>query len=468
MTSIARTFAVSLGIVATAIFLILLGIVVWRYYTHARDASCHVAAAILGRATVVNGRTLTIRPTSALEELKSGSPQLWYVVSAGDLVDEFGPERRPTLPFAFPYTGPAGFAAFNTLDRNRTVCLSVVQRGALQLTMMIADPQPRFGQEIATFISRNVFPFALLALGFATIVGIGAMLAARFVSRSIERVTRLALAIDPAAPQGLISLSQVPRELKPLVEALNRAFSEIDAYIKMQRRFLGNAAHQLRTPLTLLRAKIEEVPEPSLKAALVSDVRRLTSLVSAMLDLARLQNHVIEKRPIDLSVVVLETLADFSPSALDSDIELALEQAEDGPFIVQGVEAAIRSALANLVGNALIHARGAQRVTATLSRGGVSIHDDGAGFPSGAEHKLIEPFQTGNGASAGAGLGLSIVREIMAAHGGELVINSRAGQGTTMYLRFPCSEHQDTSAHAPNSSNKNVQHVVAHLKESLS
>ena len=75
-------------------------------------SSCQAAAVILDRATVVDGRTLTIRPTSALEELKSGSPKLWYVVSYGDLVDEFGPERRPTLPFAFPYTGPAGFSAF--------------------------------------------------------------------------------------------------------------------------------------------------------------------------------------------------------------------------------------------------------------------------------------------------------------------------------------------------------------------
>jgi len=367
--------------------------------------------------------------------LKSDSPKLWYVVSYGDRVDEFGPERRPALPFAFPYTGPAGFSAFSTLDRSRTFCLAVVQREQSQLTMMIGDPQPRFGKEVATFISRNVFPFALLALGFAITVAIGAMLAARFVSRSIERVTRLALAIDPAAPQGSISLSQVPRELKALVEALNRAFGEIDAYIKMQRRFLGNAAHQLRTPLTLLRAKIEDVPEPALKAELVSDVRRLTSLVSAMLDLARLQNHAIEKGPIDLSVVALEVLADFSPSALDSEIELALEQVEEGPFIVQGVEAAIRSALANLVGNALIHAHGAQRITANLSRGSISIHDDGAGLPCGAEHKIVEPFQTGSG--GGAGLGLSIVREIMAAHGGELVISSRAGHGTTTRLRFP-------------------------------
>jgi signal transduction histidine kinase len=161
----------------------------------------------------------------------------------------------------------------------------------------------------------------------------------------------------------------------PLVRALNRAFHEIDAYIQRQRRFIGNAAHQLRTPLTLLRAKIDDMTEPALKVELVRDVRRLSSLVSAMLDLARLQNHAIEKRPIDLEVVTRDVLADFSPSALDAGIELSLEQVEEGTLVVHGVEAAIRSALANLVGNALVHARGAGRVVANLDRGSVSICD---------------------------------------------------------------------------------------------
>ena len=106
-------------------------------------------------------------------------------------------------------------------------------------------------------------------------------------------------------------------------------------------------------------------------------------------------------------------------------------------FPVQGVDAAIRSALANLVGNALIHARGARRVVVTLGRGSIAVEDDGAGLPDGAERKLLEPFQTGNTACGGAGLGLSIVREIMAAHGGELVIFSEPGCGTTMRLCFP-------------------------------
>ncbi|MCK1736978.1 HAMP domain-containing histidine kinase [Bradyrhizobium sp. 138] len=440
MRSIARTFALSLGIAATTIFLIMVGIFVTRYPLEEREfRACRVVATVLDRATLIEGQNLTVRPTPALQELKADSPNLWYVVSAGDLVSEYGSEHRPPLPFAFPYRGPVGLSVFSTLDQNSTFCLAVAQRGSVRLSMMAGEPQVRFGRIARSFLVRNMFSILLVALAFAATVAIGSALAARFVSRGIERVARRALAIDPSAPQGLISLSEVPSELKPLVEALNRAFGEIDAYIRMQRRFLGNAAHQLRTPLTLLRAKIEDVPEPALKAELVRDIRRLTYLVSAMLDLARLQNHAIVKRPIDLAQITLDVLADFGPSALDAGIELALEQDGKGPLLVQGVDAAIRSALANLVGNALIHAHGAQRIVATLSRDGISIHDDGAGLPGGAEHGLTEPFQTGNAAADGAGLGLSIVREIMAAHGGELVISSAPGRGTTVSLRFPAA-----------------------------
>ena len=247
-------------------------------------------------------------------------------------------------------------------------------------------------------------------------------------------MTRLALAIDPRAPQASISLDEVPVELKPLVSALNRAFYEINAYIQSQRRFLGNAAHQLRTPLTLLRSKIEDVTEPALKAELVCDVRHLTSLVSAMLDLARLQNHAIEKRPIDLGALTRDVLADFSPSALDAGIELSLEHPQ-GSVVVLGVEAAVRSALANLVGNALIHARGAARIVANLGRGSVSISDDGVGISPTSQ--LIEPFQTAATAKEGHGLGLSIIQEIMTAHAGTLTITSTPGRGTTVCLSFP-------------------------------
>jgi signal transduction histidine kinase len=439
MRSITKTLTFSLGMAASAIFLATLATVIWLAET--RDAShnyCHVAAAVLNDATVVEpGRTLTVRSTGSIDELKSNSPNLWYVVSYDNLIDEFGGERRPALPFSLPYTGPIGFSILNTLDQKSTFCLAVVQRGTSELVMMIGAAHVSPDQIVRSFFSRNLFPISLVALAFASTVAIGTFLSARFVARSIERVTRLALAINPTAPQGSISLDEVPVELKPLVKALNRAFDEIDAYIQMQRRFLGNAAHQLRTPLTLLRAKIEDVTEPAVKSDLVRDVRRLTSLVSAMLDLARLQNHSIEKQPIDLAVLTRDVLADFSPSVLDAGIELSLEQVGEATAVVQGTEAAVRSALENLVSNALIHAHGGRRIVARLSRGAVSISDDGTGVSPGSERKIVEPFHTGNTAKGSAGLGLAIVEEIMAAHGGALIITSLPGRGTTATLRFP-------------------------------
>jgi signal transduction histidine kinase len=439
MKSIARTFTLSLGLAATIIFLVTIVIAVWQSQLREYEpVVCRVAAGILYDAAVVEpGHALTIRPTHRVEELKSISPNLWYVVSYEKMITEFGAEHRPALPFSLPYGGPTGFSVLNTLDQNSTFCLAVIPWGPSDLVMMVGGAQVRFGQMLISFVGRNIFPLFLVALAFASMVMIGTWLSGRFVGRGIDRVTRRALAIDPSAPQGSISLNEVPVELKPLVEALNRAFDEINAYIKMQRRFLGNAAHQLRTPLTLLRAKIEDVADPELRIALVRDMRRLTSLVSAMLDLARLQNHAIVKRPIDLADVARDVLADFSPSALDAGIELSLEQPEEDGTVVQGVEAAVRSALANLVGNALIHAGGAKRITATIGRGSVSISDNGAGFSPGDERRFIEPFQTGSAADGGAGLGLSIVQEIMAAHGGEFIITSIPAGGTTASLRFP-------------------------------
>ena len=438
MTSITRTLVLSLGVTTTAIFLVTLGIVIWFDQERAQEQTyCQTASAILDHATVVDpGHGLDIRSTG-LEELKSHSPALWYVVSYDDLMSEFGRQRRPALPFSLPYAGPIGLSILNTLDQKSSFCLAVVRRDASKLVMMIGGAQVHFGQIAESFVLRNLVPIILMAIAFASTVAAGAFLSACFVTRSIERVTRLALVIEPRAPQASISLDEVPVELKPLVSALNRAFDEINAYIQRQRRFLGNAAHQLRTPLTLLRAKVEDVTDPALRAELVRDVRRLTSLVSAMLDLARLQNHAIEKRPIDLGVLTRDVLADFSPVALDAGIELSLEQIPQGGVVVLGVEAAVRSALANLVSNALIHARSAGRIVADLGRGSVSISDDGAGISSTSHLDFIEPFQTGATAKEGHGLGLSIIQEIMTAHGGTLTITSTPGRGTTACLHFP-------------------------------
>src|SRR5260221_11381634 len=122
MKSIARTFAVSLGLATTVIFLATISLAVWQSQVReAEPVTCRVAAGILYDAAVVDpGRTLSIRATRRIEELKANSPNLWYVVSHEKLIDEFARERRPALPFALPYGGPIGFSGLNTLAQNST------------------------------------------------------------------------------------------------------------------------------------------------------------------------------------------------------------------------------------------------------------------------------------------------------------------------------------------------------------
>jgi hypothetical protein len=142
MTSITRTLALSLGVTATAIFLVTLGIVIWFDLAREREqAYCQTAAAILNHATVVDpGNGLIIR-SLGLEKLRSHSPRLWYVVSYDDLVSEFGQERRPALPFSLPYAGPIGSSVLNTLDQKGSFCLAVVRRDTSKLVMMIGGAQ---------------------------------------------------------------------------------------------------------------------------------------------------------------------------------------------------------------------------------------------------------------------------------------------------------------------------------------
>ncbi len=121
--------------------------------------ACRVAASILYDAAVVDpGRALTIRPTRRVEELKSYSPNLWYVVSHQKLTTEFGGEHRPALPFSLPYSGPIGFSVLNTSDQNSTFCLAVIPWGPSDLVMMIGGAQVHFGQVLRSFAFRNVFP----------------------------------------------------------------------------------------------------------------------------------------------------------------------------------------------------------------------------------------------------------------------------------------------------------------------
>lgn len=440
MKSITRTLMVSLSVTAALIFAsALLLVAVLQVSRPSEDHVCETAVAVvrdtLGQEPGSN--RLLFNATRDFEQVEAESPALWFVASNGTTAFEFAVKNRPRLPIDLPYFGMIARAEFRPAPDAPPVCVRDISlEGAPRVSVVVAGANLGFGLSIKMFIFNEISIILTVGVAFALIVAAGVVLAGRYVGRSISDVTRLALAVDPSAPQGSIPLQDVPRELRVLVESLNGAFDEIAAFIARQRRFLSNVAHELRTPLAILRAKMEDVPNSRLRSSLILDTRRLTALVSAMLDLSRLKNAEQRGR-LDLVAITRDVLADYSPLALDQGVELSMETNAVGPVAIIGVEAAIRSAIANLVGNALVHARDASSVVARLDRrGGVAICDDGSvasGEPGAASAPARTPQLTD---SAGTGLGLAIVQEIMFAHDGTLTIEKGSNGGTVARLQF--------------------------------
>lgn len=441
MQSIRKTLTLSLATATLLVYIFAVAAVVVLEYSQDPVASrCLTTSQILREAlTIEPNGDLSVRQTGEMRNIGSGGGDFWYAIFSGGKSVESDPARRPQLPFGFSPEQASAAANSRTVDPARSVCLDIQHIGDREVILMASKADVTFWQFTVSFLTRAAFELSVVGIGFAALAAAGTMMAVHFVERSILRVTRLALAIDPKAPQGSIPLRNVPRELVALITALNSSFDEISTYISRQRRFIGNAAHELRTPLTLLRAKMEDIPDPAKRAELIGDLRRLTSLVAAMLDLAQLQAETVGRQSVDLETLVLEVLADLAPSALDAGLELSFENVCRQPVYVHGVEPALRSAVANIIGNALLHARGATSVVVALDRGTIFVTDDGEGVRVGQELTITEPFQRGESSRGAAGLGLSIVKEIMNAHGGTLSIERAQPHGTTVTLHFPAS-----------------------------
>jgi len=252
-------------------------------------------------------------------------------------------------------------------------------------------------------------------------------------------VRRVALAAELIGTREGLRLPEAsaPLELIPMVSAFNRALERIDATTAAQRRFLSNAAHELRTPLARARTRLEGVGDKALKRALVFDLQSLSSTITMLLQLARLSSAPAEEAEIDLVATAKRIAAEHAPSALDSGIEIGFS-APSGPVKTCGSDQAIRIALANIIRNALQHSREGQQVLVEVdSRATVRVIDHGPGIAAGDRFAVLQPFVRARQDGDGTGLGLAIVAQVMALHKGLVEIGDTLGGGTTIVLRFP-------------------------------
>jgi signal transduction histidine kinase len=289
---------------------------------------------------------------------------------------------------------------------------------------------------LARFMAAALY--LLLPIGVLAIVVTLATL--RRGLRPLAEAAAAAAAVRPGDTGVLLPNNGLPREVTPLVDAVNEALTRLEQTIAAQRAFMAQAAHGLRTPLAVLTARLDSMADTAETPALRRDVDRMTRLVGQLLQMARLESLALETRGyVDLRHIAAEAVTDLAPLALREGIDLALTSPDRCP--ARGNHAALVLAVTNLIENAIGYAPTNSAIDVDVvyeSRGSsIAVRDRGPGIPPDYHERVLRAFERGPGARAGgAGLGLAIVSEIAAAHDGDLELTNRVGGGTCFRLRF--------------------------------
>lgn len=300
---------------------------------------------------------------------------------------------------------------------------------------------------------------ALLA---AAVAGIGlalplAALAMLAVRRALRPLDRAASAVRALAPERLapVDADAVPREVRDFVEAVNGLLDRLDRAAAAQRSFIADAAHQLRTPIAVMRVEAGEALAASREAAPPSRVRPLLQRLDAaaersarlahqLLSLARAEgaslDRVRERETVDLAELASAGAARWvGPTlAAGQDLGYALH-----PARVAGHRVLLDELLENLVQNAVAHAGPGARVTVRTRRDGATawleVEDDGPGIAADEREAVWQRFHRGRGAvGEGSGLGLAIVADIARQHGAAATLEAGAGgRGLCVRIAFP-------------------------------
>jgi two-component system, OmpR family, sensor histidine kinase QseC len=245
-----------------------------------------------------------------------------------------------------------------------------------------------------------------------------------------------------------MAAERAPAELRPLLQAMNGLFARIEATLARERRFTADAAHELRTPLAVLRAQWDvlrqardEAERTRAVARLGAGLDRMDRLVSQLLALARLEatDRLPSSTPIDWPRLVEQAMSDVLPLAGRRRIELACDWPPAGtpPFALQGDADLMVVLLRNLLDNAVRYAPEGSAVSLRFGGAGLAVENDGPPLPEDVLAHLGERFHRREGqAESGSGLGVSIVQRIAQLHGLRLDYRARAGgQGVVAALR---------------------------------
>jgi heavy metal sensor kinase len=305
----------------------------------------------------------------------------------------------------------------------------------------------------------------MLAIGMPVAVCVavaGGFILVRRALRPVERIAHKAEDITQHNLSERLPVVQTGDELERLSIALNHMISRLEDSIQDSKRFVADASHELRTPLTVLRGELEALAQdPQLKlptrealGSMLEEVDRLVEIVEGLLALSRLDagESRAEWVAFDLAELAASTADQMSLLAEDKNIAVVCDSSPD--VLVEGDRARMKQVVVNLLDNAIKYTPNGGRVRLKVAREDafaiLEIADDGIGIPQQAlPHVFKRFFRVDDSRSreqGGAGLGLSIVESICAAHGAQLEVTSIPGQGS--HFRIKQSLADNTSVHA--------------------
>ncbi|SFL24025.1 Signal transduction histidine kinase [Pseudovibrio ascidiaceicola] len=277
-----------------------------------------------------------------------------------------------------------------------------------------------------------VVPVMMLATIFVT---------AHTLRRSLKplrHLSRLTAQIKPKSLHQRLPVRDLPSEVAPMVKAINAMLSGIEDGFTTQRHFTENVAHELRTPLQVLGAGLEDLQQTPQVIALRGDLDKMARSVDQILAISRLETRSEEQEKVtDLNAVAVTVLSYIAPLATKKNVRLSLEK-EAGPLWVQGDSALIGDLLRNLVENALAvcppNAGICVRINPT---GTLDVIDEGPGIPSCYRDKIFQRFwRLPDSKVQGTGLGLAIVKDIAMRCRAGISIHDNPGGGSVFRVVF--------------------------------
>jgi signal transduction histidine kinase len=256
--------------------------------------------------------------------------------------------------------------------------------------------------------------------------------------RPLLNASEMAKKINPNRTDVRLPPEEIPKEILPLVQAVNQALDRLEAGFRVQREFTADAAHELRTPLTILRSRVDILADRGISKALHQDIEGMARIVSQLLDIAELETFSIDPaEKADLRAICAEVAEFAAPLALAKGKNIALS-GSDASVWVNGNPEMLSRAIRNLVENAINYSPPGTTVEIVVEGSGmVRVLDEGPGIKEDERELIFQRFwrrdrrRTGN-----AGLGLSIVQRIADTHAATISVENRPTGGANFSLSF--------------------------------